>query len=98
MTPAIDQILAAFGGLRSFARALGRTPSTVQYWRERSFPPSGAGDPVDRALVGVGFTRRKAERLVDRAILDGAGLDGAGLDAAGLDAAHEPAGEGAVPT
>ena len=40
----IDQIVEAFGGLRPFARALNKPPSTVQYWIEKGgLPPSVVG-------------------------------------------------------
>ncbi|MAP93776.1 MAG: 3,4-dihydroxy-2-butanone-4-phosphate synthase [Ponticaulis sp.] len=38
----MDQIVESFGGLRPFARALNKSPSTVQYWIERGGIPSSA--------------------------------------------------------
>lgn len=71
MNLAISLIIDEFGGLRPFARALGKdAASTVQYWNDSGYLPRKAGDEVYRALrekVGT----REARRLVDAAILGG---------------------------
>lgn len=69
MKPAIEVIIDTFGGLRPFARAIGKTASTVQYWKEASFLPRTERDAVIAALTKVGMNGKRAERTVDRAIL-----------------------------
>jgi hypothetical protein len=68
MRPAIDVIMAAFGGLRPFARAIGKTASTVQYWKDEGFLPRDQREPVLAALIDRGTPKRRAERLVEKAI------------------------------
>lgn len=34
-----ERIIARFGGINSLARAIGRQPSTVQFWKERGAIP-----------------------------------------------------------
>ena len=55
----IDQIVDAFGGLRPFARALNKSPSTVQYWIEKGgLPPSVVGQLTTLAdEQGLGLSR-----------------------------------------
>lgn len=68
MKPAIETIFETFGGIRPFARAIGRTASTVQYWREAQFLPRSERERVTGALIERGMAKRKAERTVERAI------------------------------
>jgi hypothetical protein len=60
MTTAISKIIDAFGGVRPFARAIGKSPSTVQYWIERGGIPGNARDTVMQASedLGVGLGAR----------------------------------------
>lgn len=55
----IDRIIDAFGGVRPFARAIGKSPSTVQYWIERGGLPGNVCEAVLSAAddQGVGLTR-----------------------------------------
>lgn len=55
----IDRIVDAFGGVRPFARAIGKSPSTVQYWIERGGLPGSVCKQVLQAAddQGVGLTR-----------------------------------------
>lgn len=55
----ITKIIDAFGGVRPFARAIGKSPSTVQYWIERGGLPGNARDLVVKAAddLGVGLAR-----------------------------------------
>lgn len=55
----INKIIDAFGGVRPFARAIGKSPSTVQYWIERGGMPGNVRDTVLAAAdeLGVGLTR-----------------------------------------
>ena len=56
---AIQKIIDAFGGIRPFARAVSKTPSTVQYWVERGGVPSKAIPAVLKAVeeAGLGISR-----------------------------------------
>ena len=64
---AISKLVEAFGGVRPFARAVGKSPSTVQYWIEKGGLPKSAGELVLKAAdtAGAGVTRD----LVNKAIL-----------------------------
>lgn len=55
----ITKIVDAFGGVRPFARALNKSPSTVQYWIEKGGLPRNAGDLVIKAAeeLGAGISR-----------------------------------------
>lgn len=55
----VNKIIDAFGGVRPFARAIGKSPSTVQYWIERGGLPGNVRDAVLTAAdeLGVGLTR-----------------------------------------
>ena len=55
----INRIVDAFGGVRPFARAIGKSPSTVQYWIERGGLPGSVCKQVLQAAddQGVGLTR-----------------------------------------
>lgn len=66
MTTAISKIIDAFGGVRPFARAIGKSPSTVQYWIERGGIPASARDTVVQASedLGVGLTRQTIMNVV----------------------------------
>ena len=72
MDRAISRIVAAFGGVRPFAKAIERPASTVQYWPAQGFLPRTVRQEVLDALVDRGVERAEAERLVEKAI---AGLE-----------------------
>ncbi len=64
----IQNIIEAFGGLRPFARAVNKSPSTVQYWIERGSIPASA-----RAFVfqlsedrGLGFSKDQIANAVSQ--------------------------------
>ena len=64
----IQNIIEAFGGLRPFARAVNKSPSTVQYWIERGSIPASA-----QALVfqlsedqGLGFSKDQIANAVSQ--------------------------------
>lgn len=40
-TPDISPILKSFGGVTALAKALGRAPTTVQYWKDTGCIPQG---------------------------------------------------------
>lgn len=58
MSP-LQKIVDAFGGVRPFARAIDKSPSTVQYWIERGGLPASASEAVLTAAdeLGVGLSR-----------------------------------------
>ena len=66
----MEKISEAFGGLRPFARALNKSPSTVQYWLDRGYLPRSAVVDVERAISEHGVTIE--DGLVERAV-SGAG-------------------------
>ncbi|WP_293618356.1 3,4-dihydroxy-2-butanone-4-phosphate synthase [Ponticaulis sp.] len=64
----IQNIIEAFGGLRPFARAVNKSPSTVQYWIERGSIPASV-----QALVfqlsedqGLGFSKDQIANAVSQ--------------------------------
>lgn len=56
---AIHKLIDAFGGVRPFARAIDKSPSTVQYWLDRGGYPPAARDVIQKASdnLGVGLSR-----------------------------------------
>jgi len=65
MANAAQIIIELFGGVSAFSRAVNRTPSTVQYWKEKGCIPSKNRDEVVAAL------RKRAPDLVDVAVQGG---------------------------
>jgi len=51
MTNATHTIIGLFGGVSALARAVGRTPSTVDYWRQTGRIPEKNRDEVAKALL-----------------------------------------------
>lgn len=62
MVNATQIIISAFGGVSALARAIGRTPSTVQYWLDQGRIPPKNRDEVVRAF------REKCAEVVDAAV------------------------------
>ncbi|MAK59392.1 MAG: 3,4-dihydroxy-2-butanone-4-phosphate synthase [Ponticaulis sp.] len=59
----LSHILEAFGGLRPFARALNKPPSTVQYWIEKGGLPSSVVSTVFdlSETQGLGLSRNQIQ-------------------------------------
>jgi len=49
-------VIAAFGGIRPLAAALGVTPSTVQYWAMTGAIPQWRRDSIVKAATKSGVT------------------------------------------
>ena len=62
----IHQIIDAFGGLRPFARAVNKSPSTVQYWIEKGGLPASVKDLVFGLSEeqGLGLSRDQVAKAV----------------------------------
>lgn len=50
MSNATHTIIGLFGGVSALAKAVGRTPSTVDYWRQTGRIPEKNRDEVAKAL------------------------------------------------
>lgn len=61
MSNATQTIIDLFGGVSGLASAIGRRPSTVQYWSDRGYIPAKNHDVVVAAL------RKHAPKAVDAA-------------------------------
>lgn len=68
---AIDAIASTFGGTRAFARAVGRTASSVQYWVSRGYLPRTEIPKVVAALEEAGLSARTAQRFAEKAVVGG---------------------------
>lgn len=66
MSNATHTIISLFGGVSALAKAVGRTPSTVDYWRQTGRIPEKNRAEVTKALL-VSFPS-SVGLVVDRAI------------------------------
>lgn len=66
MSNATHTIIGLFGGVSALAKAVGRTPSTVDYWRQAGRIPEKNRDEVRKALL-VSFPS-SVDAVVEKAV------------------------------
>jgi hypothetical protein len=57
----VSKIIDTFGGTRPMARALGKSPSTVQSWKDRGSIPDDEKPVVLAKAVSLGLTLGPAD-------------------------------------